>query len=157
MDTILEIVAEFIAFENRRPDPAADVVEAVARAGEIRWSRLGRSLRFGIRRSWRLQQWHMHCRPSEDHDTDWARGFYLRYARAALTVMPGQGERDAIVDWLATDAASCADDLRKLHAAKKLTPMMTAEWEAMIAAKSGVAAAIQRGEHLQSHTPAKDG
>lgn len=83
----------------------------------------------------------------EDHDPDWSRAMYLQHARAAIAAM--QGERDAIVHWLAEDAAKCDDELRKLHAGKKLTPRMTIEWEAMIAAKSGIAAAIARGEHLK--------
>ncbi len=55
-------------------------------------------------------------------------------------------ERAGIVAWLAASAAEDADTMRKLHAGKKLTPTMTAEWEALIAAKSGIAAAIDRHE-----------
>jgi hypothetical protein len=99
MDTILEIVAEFIAFENRRPDPATDAVEAVARAmaksDGLDWDEVCglESDDLGDCNSGTcIAAYH------EDHDTDWAREFYLRHARAALTVMPGQGERDAIVE-----------------------------------------------------------
>lgn len=56
-------------------------------------------------------------------------------------------EAAAIVDWLADDASQTDSDLRGLHRRKLLTPKQTLEWEAQIAAKSGVAAAIARHEH----------
>ena len=59
-----------------------------------------------------------------------------------------ESERAAVVAWLRDDAAKTADDLRRLHAKKKLTPMMTEGWEAVIRTKGGVAFAIEAGEHL---------
>jgi len=84
-------------------------------------------------------------------ERDWqnATAFCIETPIHTLPPAAMQGERDAIVHWLAEDAAKCADELRKLHAGKKLTPRMTIEWEDMIAARSGIAAAIARGEHLK--------
>ena len=59
-----------------------------------------------------------------------------------------ESERAAVVAWLWDDAAKTADDLRRLHAKKKLTPMMTEGWKAVIRTKGGVAFAIEAGEHL---------
>jgi hypothetical protein len=90
MDTILEIVAEFIAFENRRPEPAADAVEAVARAmaksDGLDWDEVCglESDDLGDCNSGTCIAAH-----HEDHDSEWARGFYRRHARAALAAIPG--------------------------------------------------------------------
>jgi hypothetical protein len=59
-----------------------------------------------------------------------------------------EAERKAVVDWLRDDAIKTADEVRSLHARKKLTPLMSAEWDAMVQTKAGVAGAIERGEHL---------
>jgi len=59
-----------------------------------------------------------------------------------------EAERKAIADWLMADAVKNADEVRSLNARKKLTPIMSAEWDAMVQTKAGVAGAIERGEHL---------
>ena len=56
-------------------------------------------------------------------------------------------ERARIVAWLRDDAASTRSDLRRLHENRKLSLSQTAEWEAMIATKVGIADAIERNQH----------
>ncbi|HEX7854462.1 MAG TPA: hypothetical protein VF503_12275 [Sphingobium sp.] len=56
-------------------------------------------------------------------------------------------ERAAVVAWLRADAGMARADLTRLHAARKLTPSRTAEWEGLIALKIGIAGAIERGEN----------
>lgn len=56
--------------------------------------------------------------------------------------------RAQVVAWLRDDACKTRDDLSRLHAARKLTIAQTAEWEVLIALKSGIADAIERGDHL---------
>ncbi len=48
--------------------------------------------------------------------------------------------------WLTDSAIKDADDLRQLHAGKKLTPMMTKEWETLIQTKVGISTALETGE-----------
>lgn len=55
-------------------------------------------------------------------------------------------ERAAIVAWLREDAGKTREDVRRMHARRQLTPAQTAEWESMIALKSGLADAIERGD-----------
>ena len=57
-------------------------------------------------------------------------------------------ERDAIVAWLRDDAGKTRQDLRRMHASRQRTPAQTAEWESMIMLKSGIADAIERGDHM---------
>ena len=68
----------------------------------------------------------------------------------ALYATPQPTETQRIVAWLREDACKTREDLRRLHAARKLTIAQTAEWENLIALKSGIAAAIEAGEHRQS-------
>jgi len=51
-----------------------------------------------------------------------------------------------VAAWLADSAIKDADDLRRLHADKRLTPMMTKEWEILIQTKVGIATALETGE-----------
>jgi hypothetical protein len=78
-------------------------------------------------------------------------------APALVKEAQAEGERRAtaaIVAWLRDDAGKTRDDLSRLHRAKKLTPMMTAEWEAGIMTKAGIANAIERGDHITEAKPA---
>jgi hypothetical protein len=59
-----------------------------------------------------------------------------------------EAERKAVVDWLRDDAIKTADEVRSLHARQKLTPLMSAGWDAMVQTKVGIAGSIERGEHL---------
>jgi hypothetical protein len=59
-----------------------------------------------------------------------------------------EAERKAVVDWLRDDAIKTANEVRSLHARQKLTPLMSAQWDAMVQTKAGVAGSIERGEHL---------
>ena len=72
----------------------------------------------------------------------------LRRCRAALYATPQPTETQRIVAWPREDACKTREDLRRLHAARKLTIGQTAEWENLIGLKSGIADAIERGEHL---------
>ena len=54
-----------------------------------------------------------------------------------------------IVAWLRADAGKTADDLRRLHRGKKLTPSQTIEWETLIQLKLGIADAIEAGEYKE--------
>lgn len=47
-----------------------------------------------------------------------------------------------VSDWLKDEARKTADDLRRLHSRKKLTPRQTEEWETLIETKVGIANAI---------------
>lgn len=57
-------------------------------------------------------------------------------------------ERDAIVAWLREDAGKTRQDLSRMHARHQLNMAQTAEWESIITLKSGIADAIERGDHL---------
>ena len=72
------------------------------------------------------------------------------FARHRLTFSRGVDERAQIIAWLRDDAGKTRDDLRRLPAARKLTRGQTAEWEALIAMKAGIAEAIERGDHLST-------
>lgn len=71
----------------------------------------------------------------------------LALAFDAHTKEARDAEAADIVAWLADDASQTDSDLRGLHRRKLLTPKQTLEWEAQIAAKSGIASAIARHEH----------
>lgn len=66
------------------------------------------------------------------------------------------GERDAIVAWLRDDAGKTRQDLRRMHASRQRTPAQTAEWESMIMLKSGIADAIERGDHMPASVAGED-
>lgn len=65
-------------------------------------------------------------------------------------------ERDAIVAWLRDDAGKTRQDLRRMHASRQRTPAQTAEWESMIMLKSGIADAIERGDHMPASVAGED-
>ena len=48
-----------------------------------------------------------------------------------------------IVAWLREEAGKDAGDHRRLHAEKKLTPLMTEGWDTLIQTKTGIATAIE--------------
>lgn len=56
-------------------------------------------------------------------------------------------ERAAIVAWLLDDAAKTRADLTRLHSRRALTMQQTAQWETMVLTKTGIADAIERGDH----------
>jgi hypothetical protein len=63
-------------------------------------------------------------------------------------------ERERIVAWLREDAAKTRADLARLHSRRALTMQQTAQWEDLILVKTGIADAIERGDHL---TQAEEG
>ena len=48
-----------------------------------------------------------------------------------------------IVEWLREEAGKDASDRRRLHAEKKMTPLMTEGWDTLIQTKTGIATAIE--------------
>lgn len=58
-------------------------------------------------------------------------------------------EREAIVAWLWREAGRVRSDLSRLHSRKQLTPTQTSEWEGLISTMTGIARAIERGEHME--------
>ncbi|MDF0543311.1 hypothetical protein PX699_13215 [Sphingobium sp. H39-3-25] len=92
------------------------------------------------------------CRECGGLGVIWQDGAFLAGYGEALCVTPkaDPSERERIVAWLRNDAAATRGDLRQLHADKRLTTPQTMEWENLIALKSGIADAIERGDHLQA-------
>jgi hypothetical protein len=66
--------------------------------------------------------------------------------------MTAQDERAKVVAWLRGDAAKMRQEMSRLHSRKKLTPLMTVQWEDLIQLKVGIADAIERGDHLKEKT-----
>lgn len=98
---------------------------------------------------------------SEAHEVMFAKMTRDHIAQAAIAAMPSLAAKEAeiaalqaelaearevpgrIVAWLREDAGWTADELRRLHTRKALTPAMTGNWEAIINTKFGIATAIE--------------
>ncbi len=71
--------------------------------------------------------------------------------RKALEDAAGRAaERAEVVAWLREDAGRTAKDVRQMHRKKLLTPKQTIEWEVQIETKTGIADAIERGQHKEA-------